>query len=77
MCIRIGEFDKPFKTPPKLKVLLSFTRKKSALHARARYARMEPPIQCHPRGPRGPIPHLGSALEGSPEKALTSHPIII
>ena len=55
---------------------LKITRQKSALRARARCARMEPPIQCHPQGPHGPIPHLGFALEGSPAKALSSHPII-
>ena len=49
---------------------------KSALRARARCAWIEPPTQCHPEGPRGAIPYLGSALKGSLEKALTSHPII-
>ena len=49
---------------------------KSAPRACVRCMQMEPPIQCHPQGPHGPIPHLASALEGSPAKALSSHPII-
>ena len=53
-----------------------WTRLKSALRARPRCARMEPYIQCDPWGPHGPDQHLGSALEGSPEKARPSHPII-
>ena len=45
------------------------TSRASALCARTRFARMEPSIQCDPWGPHRPDQHLGSALEGSPEKA--------
>ena len=39
-------------------------------------ASMEPPITCHLVRTHGPDPQLGSALEPSPEKALSSYPIM-
>ena len=56
--------------------LLSATRLKSALCARPRCARMEPPISEVLYWPHGPVPPLGPDHNGPPVDPSRSHPII-